>query len=84
MGTPAATAADTARTAEASLLRADAGQIATLTLNRPKHYNALSEELLTELQAALDAIEKDESVRVVVIAGSGPAGRLLLPRIGGK
>jgi enoyl-CoA hydratase/carnithine racemase len=55
------------------LLHQDADGVATLTLNRPKQYNALSEELLTELQSALDAIGKDESVRVVVIAGNGPA-----------
>src|SRR5215510_10998271 len=58
---------------EKILLRSDSNGIATLTLNRPKQYNALSEELLTELQTALGAIEKDQSVRVVVIAGSGPA-----------
>ena len=58
---------------EPVLLRNDAGGIATVTLNRPKQYNALSEELLTELQAQLDSIEKDPSVRVVVIAGSGSA-----------
>ena len=55
------------------LLRQDAGSIATITLNRPKQFNALSEELLTELQSTLDAIAKDESVRVVVIAGTGTA-----------
>ena len=58
---------------EPVLLRHDAGGIATVTLNRPKQYNALSEELLTELQAQLDSIEKDPSVRVVVIAGNGSA-----------
>ena len=58
---------------EPVLLRHDAGSIVTVTLNRPKQYNALSEELLTELQAQLDSIEKDPSVRVVVIAGSGSA-----------
>ena len=58
---------------EPVLLRRDAGGIATVTLNRPKQYNALSEELLTELQSALDSIEKDTSVRVVVIAGNGTA-----------
>ena len=58
---------------EKILLRSDSSGIATLTLNRPKQYNALSEELLTELQAALRDIEKDEAVRVLVIAGSGPA-----------
>jgi enoyl-CoA hydratase/carnithine racemase len=58
---------------EPVLLRRDAGGIATVTLNRPKQYNALSEELLTELQSSLDSIEKDPTVRVVVIAGSGTA-----------
>lgn len=58
---------------EPVLLRHDAGGIATVTLNRPKQYNALSEELLTELQSTLDSIEKDPSVRVVVIAGNGAA-----------
>ncbi|HWH47701.1 MAG TPA: enoyl-CoA hydratase [Burkholderiales bacterium] len=58
---------------EPVLLRQDAGGIATITLNRPKQYNALSEELLSELQSSLDSIEKDQSVRVVVIAGNGTA-----------
>ena len=58
---------------EPVLVRNDAGGIATVTLNRPKQYNALSEELLTELQSALDSIERDSSVRVVVIAGNGAA-----------
>lgn len=62
-----------ATTAEPTLLRKDNGGIATLTLNRPRQYNALSEELLGELQTALAAIAQDESVRVVVIAGNGPA-----------
>ena len=60
-------------TTEKLLLREDKGGIARLTLNRPRQYNALSEELLSELQAALEAIERDASVRVVVIAGNGPA-----------
>ncbi len=58
---------------EPVLVRHDAGGIATVTLNRPKQYNALSEELLAELQSALDSIERDPSVRVVVIAGNGTA-----------
>ncbi len=44
-----------------------------LTLNRPSQYNALSEELLSELQAALDDIAKDASVRVVILAAFGKA-----------
>lgn len=55
------------------LLRSDAGGIATLTLNRPGQFNALSEELLSALQSALESIENDASVRVVVIAANGRA-----------
>jgi enoyl-CoA hydratase/carnithine racemase len=58
---------------DAILLRQDNGGIATLTLNRPRQYNALSEALLDELQAAFDAIAADESVRVVVLASRGEA-----------
>jgi enoyl-CoA hydratase/carnithine racemase len=60
-------------TDEKILLRNDTHGVATLTLNRPKQYNALSEELLTELESALETIGKDDSVRVVVIAGNGSA-----------
>jgi enoyl-CoA hydratase/carnithine racemase len=55
------------------LLREDSDGITTLTLNRPAQYNALSGELLTELQTALDNINQDESVRVVIIAANGKA-----------
>ena len=58
---------------ETVLLRADEGGIATLTLNRPKAFNALSEELLAALQMQLETISNDSSVRVVVIDGSGDA-----------
>jgi enoyl-CoA hydratase/carnithine racemase len=55
------------------LLRSDDQGIATLTLNRPAQYNALSEELLDSLQHALDQIAGDDSVRVVIIAARGKA-----------
>ena len=55
------------------VLRQDEAGVATLTLNRPKQYNALSQAMLSALQAALDAVAADATVRVVVIAGSGPA-----------
>ncbi|HRY18096.1 MAG TPA: enoyl-CoA hydratase [Candidatus Competibacteraceae bacterium] len=58
---------------DALVLRQDEAGVATLTLNRPKHYNALSTAMLDALQAALNAIAADESIQVVVIAGSGPA-----------
>lgn len=52
--------------------RIDAG-IATLTLNRPAQYNALSAEMLEALQQALDRLAADASVRVVIIAATGKA-----------
>ena len=55
------------------VLRQDEAGVATLTLNRPKQYNALSQAMLSALQAVLDAVAADATVRVVVIAGSGPA-----------
>jgi enoyl-CoA hydratase/carnithine racemase len=45
----------------------------TLTLNRAHAFNALSEATLTALQRELDAIARDESVRVVVLAAEGKA-----------
>lgn len=58
---------------DAVILRSNTGGVTTLTLNRPKQFNALSMELLDALQAALDAIAGDPSVRVVVIAANGKA-----------
>lgn len=58
---------------EAVLLRHDQDGVATLTLNRPQRFNALSEELIGDLQIALDAIAAEDWVRVVVLAASGPA-----------
>jgi enoyl-CoA hydratase/carnithine racemase len=58
---------------EPALLRADAGGVATLTLNRPRARNALSLPLMERMLAELDAIAADETVRVVVIAGAGVA-----------
>ena len=55
------------------LLREDSPVISTLTLNRPQHYNALSGEMLTELQTALDDIGQDDSIRVVILAANGKA-----------
>jgi enoyl-CoA hydratase/carnithine racemase len=51
----------------------DAKGIVTLTLNRPAAFNALSEELMSGLQDALDAIAADATARVVVLAGAGRA-----------
>ena len=58
---------------EPRVLRNDAGSVATLTLNRPAQFNAVDSALLDALQASLDEIAQDASVRVVVIAGAGRA-----------
>ena len=51
----------------------DAYGVVTLTLNRPQAFNALSEDLLDALQAALDHVAADDTARVVVIAAAGKA-----------
>jgi enoyl-CoA hydratase/carnithine racemase len=55
------------------LLRTTVDQVATLVLNRPSHYNALSAALLAGLHAELDALAADDSVRVVLVTGAGNA-----------
>jgi len=55
------------------VLRDDADGITTLTLNRPAQFNAINGAMLTAMQAALDAVAADATVRVVVIAGAGRA-----------
>jgi len=57
----------------AVLLRQDEDGVATLTLNRPGQFNALSSGLLAALHAAVDEIAADEAVRVVVLTGAGRA-----------
>jgi enoyl-CoA hydratase/carnithine racemase len=47
--------------------------VATLRLNRPRQYNALSGALLESLHRELDAIARDENVRVVLVTGNGSA-----------
>ncbi len=58
---------------ESVLLRHDAAGVATLTLNRPAQYNALSNALLDALLSEFKHIAQDKSVRVVVISGAGKA-----------
>jgi methylglutaconyl-CoA hydratase len=45
--------------------------VATITLNRPDKRNAITTTMMAELQTALDAIEKNHSVRVVILTGAG-------------
>lgn len=45
--------------------------IGVITLNRPKALNALNRELLQELNGLLDVILEDQSIKVVIVTGSG-------------
>jgi enoyl-CoA hydratase/carnithine racemase len=55
------------------IVREDRDGVARITLNRPEQFNALSFGMLEALQSALDDIERDGAIRVVVIGAAGPA-----------
>jgi methylglutaconyl-CoA hydratase len=50
-----------------------AAGIARVTLNRPELRNAFDDALIRQLQESLEKLENDPAVRVVVLAGNGPA-----------
>jgi enoyl-CoA hydratase/carnithine racemase len=56
-----------------SLKRENHGAVEFLTLNRAAKLNALNGELLNALMRALDEVELNSAVRVVVITGAGRA-----------
>jgi len=62
---------ETTTQAEELLLVEATGGIATVTLNRPGHFNALSSGLIEMLQSTFDQLAADSSVRVVVLAARG-------------
>lgn len=57
---------------ETILFEAERG-VARITFNRPDQRNALTIRFFTELLAALDRVESDDDIRVLVLAGAGPA-----------
>ena len=61
-------------------------RVGRITLNRPEKMNALSQELLYELNEALHDMEADHSIRVIILRGAGrtfSAGYDLTPARGG-
>src|SRR6266542_4179212 len=56
---------------EALLLTETKDGIATLTLNRPGQFNALSTALIDDLQSVFDRLATDPTVSVVVLAANG-------------
>lgn len=49
------------------------GNIGILSINRPKALNALNSQVLEELEQAIDIIEKDEEIHIVILTGEGRA-----------
>lgn len=49
------------------------GPVGTIWLNRPEKHNALSEDMWADLPVAVRELDRDPSVRVMVVAGRGPS-----------
>ncbi len=49
------------------------GRVGLITINRPKAMNALNDQVMDEIGAALDAFEADENIGAIVITGSEKA-----------
>lgn len=54
-------------------VRTEAGKVGVITLNRPKQLNALNNQLMDELGAALKAFDADEAIGCMVVTGSEKA-----------
>ena len=57
----------------ALVLTDTADGVGTLTLNNPDERNTLTQAMVTEIVAAMDGFEADESVGAVVVTGAPPA-----------
>ena len=55
--------------------------VATITLNRPEHLNALSAGLLDDFHAALRELSPGDEVRVIRVRGAGRASHSLVATI---
>ncbi len=53
------------------ILTQTAGDVATITLNRPELHNAFDEAMIAELTAALERVSKQPGLRVVRLAAAG-------------
>lgn len=65
--------ADTTSMSSQNILYAVDNGIAVLRFNRPQALNAMTLELMEDLNAAIDRAAADEAVRVIVLTGEGRA-----------
>jgi len=54
-------------------VRTEGGKVGVVTLNRPKQLNALNDQLMDELGAALKAFDADEAIGCIIVTGSEKA-----------
>jgi enoyl-CoA hydratase len=54
-------------------IRTEADKVGIITLNRPKQLNALNDQLMTELGAALKAFDADPAIGCMILTGSEKA-----------
>lgn len=47
------------------------GNVAIVTINRPKALNALNSETLIDINSAIDELEKDDNIYAVIVTGEG-------------
>jgi len=56
---------------ESNILIENSDSTRTITINRPKQLNALNSHTISELSEALKQAEKESSVKVIILTGSG-------------
>ncbi|TDV50097.1 short chain enoyl-CoA hydratase [Pseudomonas graminis] len=56
-----------------TILKEVRGRVGLLTLNRPEALNALNAQLISELNHALDELERDHGIGCIVLTGSAKA-----------
>src|SRR5215213_2883725 len=54
-------------------VRTEAGKVGVITLNRPKQLNALNNQLMDELGAAMKAFDADDAIGCMIVTGSEKA-----------
>ena len=53
------------------ILQGEHGNIATITLNKPKALNAINIEMIDAIGVCLDKVEQDDAIKCVMISGAG-------------